>query len=216
MYVAGIDEAGRGPVVGPMTMAVVAVDLKHLELLKDLGVTDSKLLSPSKREELYLEIKKIAKEIHSLKIDANEIDKKRETISLNTIEAKMASELINKLTICPRKLYIDCPDVNPERYHTVVYSYLDKHQELVVEHKADLNYLPVSAASIIAKVERDSHIRDLEEKYGVELGTGYPHDPKTRKFLESVIREKNIPDFVRKSWQTVSDIKDSTKQKKLF
>jgi len=216
MFVAGIDEAGRGPVLGPMVMAIVNVDVKQLDTFKDLKITDSKLLSPAKREKLYPEVMEISKEVYSTKVDAHEIDKMREKYSLNIIEAKMASELINKLKTDPRKIYIDCPDTNPPKYQQTVYSYLDKNHELVAEHHADLNYIVVSAASIIAKVERDQHIRDLEESYGAELGTGYPGDPKTKAFLEDVVKKKKVPDFVRKSWQTFIDAHERTKQKKLI
>ncbi len=216
MYLSGIDEAGRGPVLGPMVMAIVTVNISDLDVLKDLGITDSKLLSPKVREKLLEDINSIAKEIHVIKVDANKIDEKRKTESLNLIEAKMASELINKLETKPRRIYVDCPDVNTERYKDVVYSYLNNHQDLVVEHKADLNYVVVSASSIVAKVERDLQIKKLEQEYGIELGSGYPHDPKTKLFLENCVKSKDIPDFVRKSWQTFADAIEKNKQRKLM
>lgn len=216
MRVAGIDEAGRGPLIGPMVMAIVSVELDALEQLEDIGVTDSKLLSPVKRESLYDQVKSISKEFYSVKIEAHEIDKHREKESLNVIEAKMASQLINKLKTKPEKIYIDCPDVNQCKYENQVYAYLNSHHKLVAEHKADLNYVVVGAASIIAKVERDYHIRKIEEEFNIEVGTGYPHDPKTIAYLKEVVKTKKIPNFVRKSWQTFINADNDAKQKKLM
>lgn len=214
MLIAGIDEAGRGPVIGPMVMSIVVIDSKYSEKLKKIGVKDSKLLSKEDREKLYLEIKKIANEIHTIKINANEIDKKRLKYSLNEIEAKISIDLINKLKTDVKKIYIDCPQLSTEKYKEKIYAYLENHYELIVENKADFTYPIVSAASIIAKVERDFELNKIEKKYNLKLGCGYPHDKDTLNAINKL--EKVYPNFIRKSWQTYIDLKNKEKQKTLF
>jgi ribonuclease HII len=90
--------------------------------------------------------------------------------------------------------------------------------QIISEHKADKKYPIVSAASIIAKVERDKAIKEIEEKYG-EVGCGYPTDPKTIKFLEKYLKKYGkYPEFVRKSWKPAKRLKTEakSKQEKLF
>lgn len=214
MLIAGIDEAGRGPVIGPMTMAICVIDSNDNAMIKKLGIKDSKQVAKLDRERLYLEIKKFAKEYHYIKIDANEIDKQREKDSLNYIETKMAAKLINKLKVMPEYIYVDCPQTSTDKYKNNLYALIDSETKLVVENKADVNYPCVSCASIIAKVERDSVLENLEKEIGIELGCGYPHDETTLKAIKKL--EKLKPDFIRKSWQTYQDIKSKETQKKLF
>ena len=216
MYIAGIDEAGRGPVVGPMVMAIVSVTIENLQKLETMGITDSKLLSPAKREQLYKEIKAVADEVFVVKESAKDIDTKRKKYSLNIIEVKQGANLINMLKNVPKKIYVDCPDVNTGRYKETLYSYLDKHTDLVVEHKADYNYVVAGAASIIAKVERDNDIKELERKLKVRIGSGYPSDPRTKEFIHNCVRQNKVPDCVRKSWQTYTNAKNKIKQKTLI
>ena len=134
--------------------------------------------------------------------------------SLNFIELKITAELINKLKSCPDKIYVDCPQTNTESYKEKLEAYLDFDTKLIVENKADFNYPVVGAASIIAKVERDSEIKKLEKKHKLEIGTGYPHDQVTIKALKEL--DKLCPKEIRKSWSTYQTFKDNEKQKKLF
>ncbi|WP_457753524.1 ribonuclease HII, partial [Thermococcus sp.] len=83
--------------------------------------------------------------------------------------------------------------------------------KIIAEHKADAKYLPVSAASILAKVTRDKAIEKLKKQYG-EIGSGYPSDPRTRKFLEEYYKEHGeFPPIVRKSWKTLRKIEEKLK-----
>lgn len=214
MLIAGIDEAGRGPVVGPLVMAIFSIDIEKEQELRKIGVKDSKLLSPEQREKLFPKLKKIAKEFYCKKIDAYKIDEMRKKDSLNFIELKITAELINKLKKTPDKIYVDCPQTNTESYKEKLEAYLDFDTKLVVENKADFNYPVVGAASIIAKVERDKEIKKLEKKYKLEIGTGYPHDPATIRALKEL--DKLCPKEIRKSWSTYQTFKDNEKQKKLF
>jgi len=214
MLIAGIDEAGRGPVIGPMSMSICVIDSNDNAMLKKLGVKDSKQVPKEEREKLYKEIKKIAKEYHFIKIDADEIDKQRKKESLNYIETKMAAKLINKLKCKPEYIYVDCPQTSTDKYKQNLYALIDVDTKLVVENKADINYVCVSAASIIAKVERDLVLENMEKELGIELGCGYPHDAITLSAIKKL--EKLKPEFIRKSWQTYIDMKNKEKQNKLF
>lgn len=214
MLIAGIDEAGRGPILGPMVMTICVIDSKDNDTLKKLGIKDSKRLTKKQREKLYLQIKKIVKEYHTTKIDAKDIDKQREKESLNYIEIKMMSKLINSLKRRPQYIYIDCPQISTETYKEKLYALLDYDTKLIVENKADSNHVVVSCASILAKIERDSYLDKYEKKLGFKIGSGYPHDKLTLKAIAKI--EKKMPKIIRKSWQTYQNIKNSEKQKKLF
>jgi ribonuclease HII len=210
--VGGVDEAGRGSVLGPLVVAGVSVDKKDLPKLVELGVKDSKLLSPQKREELVDHIREIAL-IHNVvfltpaEIDAV-VESKRKLHKLNRLEAKAMAKIITILK--PDLVYVDASDVLADRFGEHILEELDFSTKIVSEHKADLNYPVVSAASIIAKVERDRVISQLKKRYG-DLGCGYPSDSKTVKFLEDwATKFGEYPDFVRKSWKTAKRIKSKT------
>ena len=88
--------------------------------------------------------------------------------------------------------------------------------KIISEHKADINYPVVSAASVIAKVERDAEIKKLSEKFG-DVGSGYPHDDETIAFLRKYLLKYNeLPPFARKSWETIKALQSEKFQKKLF
>ena len=111
MLIAGIDEAGRGPCMGPLVMAITLIRKEDEEKLVSLGVKDSKMLSPGERGRQFPEIKKIALEWHSSHITAEEIDSLMARKSLNEIEAMHAAKLINSLESRPEVIYVDSPDV---------------------------------------------------------------------------------------------------------
>jgi ribonuclease HII len=169
---------------------------------KEMGCKDSKLLTPKKREELYKIINESAKEIISIEISAGEIDRLRSIMSLNEVEAKKIADLILSLKEKPDKIIIDCPDTEPKRFLNRLRKYLGPEFNAVIEHKADVNHPIVSAASIIAKVNRDNKIQEYKKMYG-NIGSGYPADPVTQKFLETFYAEhEKLPPITRKSWET--------------
>lgn len=216
MIVAGIDESGKGPVIGPMCIAIVILDEGGEKELERTGIKDSKLLSPKKRKQLIQIIKETALEEKYLMIPADEIDKMRtEGINMNKIVVNSMGELIKK-TKKKADLYIaDAADVNPRRFQKRLAPYIPSKAKLLCEHKADTKYIPVAAASIIAKVERDNQIEKLREKHG-EIGSGYPNDPLTINFLKKTIeKEGKYPLFVRKTWKTAQRIKKETQQTKI-
>ena len=197
MKVLGIDEAGRGPVIGPMIMCgfMVSDDIK-------LNVKDSKELSQKRREELEAMLKKTDSEYFLLKAEASEIDENSKKSNLNKLEISMMIKIINKLK--PEKVIIDSPESNTSAFAEKIRSKVDA--EVIAENYADKNHPEVSAASILAKCEREREIGKLKEKYG-DFGSGYTSDERTIKFLKNYIRiNKEIPDFARKSWATSKNL----------
>lgn len=216
MLIGGIDEAGRGPCIGPMVMAITVIEKRDEEKLIKLGVKDSKLLSIKERERQLPQIKKIVSEFSSVQITPEEIDLLMLRKSLNEIEAMHAAKLINSLSKKPDVIYVDSPDVVMQEFGKRIEKYISTPVKIISEHKADSNYPIVSAASVIAKVERDEAIKKLSKDFG-ELGSGYPGDEITIKFLKNYLQEHSVlPKFVRKSWQTIKSLEDKKFQQKLF
>ena len=215
MQIAGVDDAGRGPIIGPLVIAGVLLDDKDLSRLVDSGVKDSKRLSPRRREELAAEIKKFALKYHVAMLSPTEIDIVVETgkklHKLNRLEAQTMAKVITILK--PDVAYVDASDVLADRFKQHVAENLTFKVQIISEHKADAKYPIVSAASIIAKVERDRALSALQEKYG-NIGCGYATDPNTIKFLEKWIRKfGSYPDFVRKSWKPAKRLKKEAEAK---
>ena len=208
--ICGVDEAGKGSVLGPLVVAAVAVPTESA--LDDLGVKDSKLLSGKERERLYLLIWKRCRVV-TVRLDAREIDEVRTGMTLNSAVARAHARAISRLS--PSRAYVDACDVNCFRYAEMVKNNLDLACEIVSEHHADEKFPVVSAASIVAKVTRDRAIAILSKKYG-EIGSGYPSDPVTIRFLTAWIDEhKTPPPIARKSWKTVSAILAEKSQSRL-
>ncbi|MGB9881567.1 MAG: ribonuclease HII [Methanomassiliicoccales archaeon] len=196
--ICGIDEAGRGPILGPMVVAAVAVN--DDSSLRCLNVKDSKKLSPSRRSELAIAIRRMAR-VEAIVIDVDEIDRAVEVHCLNELEAEKFSEIINRLR--PQRAYIDAADTDLERFKMLILSRLMCGAELVCEHKADEIYPVVSAASIIAKTMRDTIIKKIEAELNQPIGSGYPSDPITRAFLNEWINTNGeLPPYTRRSWAT--------------
>ena len=219
MLIAGVDDAGRGAVIGPLVIAGVVLEADDLPKLKEIGAKDSKLLSPHRREILSVEIRKIVKKYAVLKLQPDEIDvvvrSGRKLHKLNWLEAYTMARVIDALK--PDKVYVDASDVLEERFKQHILECLSFKVDIVSEHKADRNYVAVSAASIIAKVERDKEISLLAQVYG-DFGSGYPSDPRTMHFLEKLMESTDeYPEFIRKSWKPAKKVKDGrgTHQSKL-
>lgn len=193
MVEAGVDEAGRGPVIGPMVIAVVS--WRNEDAAK-VGVKDSKKLTPESRRRLY---SIIAKNAHCVKyrvIEPGTIDEYAVKGMLNRLEAITISGLLKE---CPAEVaYIDSPDPNPERFRIMIG---DVGIKLIVMNHADESIPVVSAASIVAKVVRDSIIDELKAIYG-DFGSGYPSDPRTISMLREWIESGSVPPIVRRSWAT--------------
>jgi len=209
--IAGIDEAGRGPVIGPLVLAGVLVEEEQIGNLVKIGVKDSKRLTPRKREELSQLIEKIAVKLAHVEVQPEEIDNRvKRGITLNQLEAKKIASMINKLH--PDRVYIDCPDVNPRRFAELLKNKVkSKVVKIIVMHYADENIPVVSAASIMAKVRRDQRVRELAAGFG-EIGSGYPSDPRTRLYVQSMLKRDDPlgqSKLLRSSWKTVKRLTGS-------
>jgi ribonuclease HII len=199
----GIDEAGRGPVIGSVFVAGVA----NFKGLAELGVKDSKVLSPAKREYLASRIEE-STDFYVVEMTAREIDEQRKRRTLNEIMVELFAQVL--IHFRPDRAFVDAADVKPERFAANLRSNCAgegaERIEIISEWKADVRYPLVSAASIIAKVHRDRSIRELEAELGAEIGSGYPADPKTIQFLKELLKEgemKDLPRYVRQSWRTI-------------
>lgn len=200
----GVDEAGRGPVIGPMVIAGVKLDLESdNQKLRDWGVRDSKKCTPKRRARLSDQLRKEFK--FAIKIvTAAEIDECRKTKTLNELEGECFSEVVIQLSPDDETtVIVDSADANEETFKKYIAVNMPVNCEIISIHKADENYPVVAAASIIAKFERDSQVEDIARDLNVELGSGYPSDSITVKFLEKWIKEKgDLPPHTRHSWKT--------------
>jgi len=225
MILIGVEEAGRGPVIGPMVMCALAIEESQNEALLNMGVKDSKLLTPNKRSQLKPILEKNY-EFEKMIVTAKEVDSalESETMNLNWLEAVTSATLCNKLF---KKLdnsekeitiILDCPSTNIPAYSDYFKRHLDsilgKNIKVLAEHKADVNHPVVGGASIIAKVTRDAEIAKIKQEIRIDFGSGYPADPRTKAFLE---KNYDKYDIFRKSWESWKRIakKKSSNQLKL-
>lgn|SRR3989338_4962896 len=200
MLILGIDEAGRGPVIGPMVMVGLLIDSEDEKGLIALRVKDSKLLTPKRREALFDKIKALARKTEIIIITPEEIDNRELSgLNLNQLEAVHIARIINKLK--PDRAIIDCPSNNISSFSDYLKKRLDNPDiEILAEHKADANHPVVSAASIIAKVTRDREVEKIKKKIRMDIGSGYPADPVTQRFLKE--QGDKFPEFIRHTWAT--------------
>ena len=202
--ICGVDEAGKGPVVGPLVVAAVAVN--NANDIANLGIKDSKQLTKSKRKELANLIKEkfnFAVEIIEPKI----VDEYRRRNKLNELNREAFERLISKLN--PNVAYVDAADVNENRFGSQIKASLTnkKDTDVISMHKADAKIEVVAAASIIAKETRENEIGKLKDKIG-DFGSGYPSDERTIKFLKSFYADNGKwPTGTRESWKTLERIR---------
>ena len=190
----GIDEAGRGSVIGPLVVCSFASS-SQTELM-ELGVKDSKDLSKKKREELYQVLVKLPHNV--IVCSPKRID---DSHNLNHLEVELFAESLSGMP--EGEIMLDACDVDAARFARNV-SVLSK-RDCNAEHKADENHPEVSAASIIAKVTRDNCVEQLSRELDMDLGSGYPSDPKTKAAVR-ILSEGDLPhECLRWSWKTVSD-----------
>ncbi len=213
----GVDEAGRGPIIGPMVMAAAAIREEDLKQLEYLGVKDSKLLSKEARKELFERLHDVLLDFRIELIEPDAIDSSLAdpTSNLNWLEAETSARLVSELS--PSVVYIDCPSRNIEAYSDYFKERLSagvsENCEIVVEHKADETYRIVGAASILAKVIRDRAIEHLKEEIGEDFGSGYLGDERSRVFLEKNFEK--YPEIFRKSWKPYADLVRDKRQRRL-
>ena len=190
----GVDEAGRGSVIGPLVVcAFGSISQTHLI---ELGVKDSKDLSKKRRNELYEILREMPHNV--ILCQPDRIDNSE---NLNDLEVELFAEA---LSVMPKgEIMLDACDINANRFAKKV-SGISK-LACKAEHKADENHPEVSAASIIAKVTRDRAIETLSKELGIDLGSGYPSDPKTKSAVKILVEGEMPHECLRWSWKTVSN-----------
>jgi len=211
--VLGIDEAGRGPVMGPLVFGGVMIKEGDEELLGE--VKDSKLLTHGKRMQLDKQIRANS-DFKVITVSPAEIDRaldpENKEMNLNWLEAHKQAEMINELN--PDTAIIDCPSTNCKAYEAYLRELIINPKiKLIVENKADMNYPTCAAGSILAKVRREEEVDKIKEKYG-DTGSGYPADPKTKKFIQE--NWNKYPEIFRKTWATYKKLANQKDQKTLF
>lgn len=220
MLTIGIDDAGRGPVLGSMFLAGVLVDENGKQALKTAGVKESKQAIQSTRVKWAEIIKQSSRGYYVVKSSPQQID---DAIlsgkNLNTLEAMKTAEIINNLNTGKDeiKVIVDCPSVNTVAWRKTLLGYIQNPDNLDVhcEHKADVNHIEAAAASILAKVAREEEVEKLKKEYG-KIGSGYPSDPDTKEFLKKNGTKLENSGIFRKSWATWKALFATDKQKTLF
>ena len=219
--ICGVDEAGRGPIIGPLVMVAATIEEHEEYRLKELGVKDSKQLTPAQRERIFAQLEELEKEgiLHyatkSIPPEQIDVAVNGNTTNLNYLEADTSLLLVNGLLqqIKIGSVYVDCPSPNIKAYKAYLRERIAEPIEIIAEHKADENYLIVSAASILAKVLRDRAIEAIKAEIGMDFGSGYLTDPQTQEFLNNHAEKFNL--IFRKSWISYRRVINNKNQKKL-
>jgi ribonuclease HII len=220
-FILGIDDAGRGPVVGPMVLAGCLLTDKTQRELKKLGVKDSKQLTPKRREMFAEKIRGVAETFEIVMSKPVEIDDSLNNgTNLNKLEAIKTAEIINKINKGYEKIkvVVDCPSTSIASWSDFLKTHIENLStlELSCEHKADQNHVAVSAASILAKSTREKEMDKLKEIYGTEIGSGYTSDPTTVRFLEKYAKKHQNKGIFRKTWETWKKAFEKISQRKLI
>ena len=213
--------------IGPLVIAVVSIKKNMEHKLAEIGVTDSKLISKKKRELLFPAIQEMCNEIKISKISPEEINKAfQDKISLNKLEAMHFSMLFNEMKTEASAVYLDSPEVIEQKFGLLFQSLSKKpvyvkntkfkkekgvsYTKIISEHKADIKYPVVSAASIIAKVIRDNEIKQIEKKLRIKIGSGYPSDAITISAVRKNLKNPKINEYLRMHWKTLENIKQTS------
>lgn len=217
VYLLGVDDAGRGPIIGPMVIAGVILNEENEFFLKKLGVKDSKQLSQYKRKKIIESLENKINYFFQI-ISPKEIDSSN---NLNILEAEIMAIVINKLSLEKKdekiRVFVDCPSNNKNKWSDLLKNLIiRKDLEFFIEHKADITYPVVSTASIFAKEKREEEIYKIKKEYNVEFGSGYPSDPLTISFIEKNFKNKKYENIIRYSWESIKRLIQKEKQQKLF
>ena len=200
--------------IGPLVIAGISFDSRKIDLLENMNITDSKKTHPKKREVLFDKIFNICDSIFICKVNCSTIDKFVKSNNLNKLESKFMTVVADN--IHADKIIVDSCDVNPYRFQQEIKKNItNKKISIYSYHKADLDNIFVSCASIIAKVTRDSEIAKLKKYINNDFGSGYPSDPKTKRFIRENDFGKSFKDYVRYSWKPIKEILDQNSQTKL-
>lgn len=214
MRLVGVDEAGRGPVLGPLVVGLLSIPEEDESMLVDRDISDSKHHSAKKRALQYEWILEQEQErdwiVDTIVCKPDRIDNAVEGQGLNLLEVDLFASILNrhnKKSEAPLRITMDACDVNEQRFTNRITERLTEwpraKSTIHSEHKADTNYRIVGGASIVAKVVRDRIIHELQESLGFRIGSGYPSDPNTISALPKLIGPDQIHPDLRWSWATV-------------
>ncbi|MBI5225365.1 ribonuclease HII [Candidatus Micrarchaeota archaeon] len=212
MLIAGVDEAGRGAVLGPLVLCVFAIDEDASDRLKQMGVKDSKLLSDKERERLADIITHYPHELQI--VSAHEITEyMKKKISINEMEAEKIADGLRLLHARVRNIgavYVDSPDPLPRKFEIRIRKYLKgsaiENIKIISENKADFRYPVVGAASIMAKSTREKEVLAMKKELG-DFGAGYPSDEKTIEFIRKNLKTAKLQKYIRHRWETIQRMK---------
>jgi ribonuclease HII len=202
--VLGLDEAGRGPVLGPLVLAGVCVRSERQRTLLDLGVKDSKAFGSTasgrrRRAQLAAQIRSLAAGVVVLSVDAAEVDRRVRLGELNHLERELASAVVERLPDGARIFADGARIFGPLRA---------RHPRLVAIDRADETSPGVAAASILAKVERDAQVERIVVALAEELGVapgeirggGYANRSTEELLRAYYARHNRLPPEVRRSY----------------
>lgn len=208
----GVDEAGRGPVIGPLVVCALEIPEEDRGILLEIGADDSKKLSKFIRERIFREIFSYSKSrkwgLGVIICPPSRIDREMSRNGLNSLEVGLFAEAIEYAGDATQnpEILLDACDVNAERFGKSVSEELGpkwSHCIIRSEHRMDSSDVLVGAASVVAKHVRDSEIAKISEELGIDVGSGYPSDPKTQHAVIELCREGKPHDCLRWSWATV-------------
>ena len=219
-YQIGVDEAGKGPVIGPMVAAAV----RAAEADLPDGIDDSKRLTAATRESIATQLRESPAVAVGLGVvTTDEIDDPETDMNSLTVAAQVRA--LGDVAADGDHTLVDAGDVSESRFaRRVADGVADAGTDteggvaidVTAEHGADEASQLVGAASIIAKVERDSRIDAIGENYDRDVGSGYPSDPTTREFLADYVdRHGELPACARASWATCEDVVTAAEQSEL-
>ncbi len=210
----GVDEAGRGPVIGPLVVCAMCIPEDDEGVLRKIGARDSKELSPAQRRSIYEKILSEAKSsewgVGIVLCEAERIDLNSQSSDLNRLEIELFAEAIEAAADSDSRgiVMADACDVNEERFTNRLVSHLGSDWSewtVVSRHGMDSQSVVAGAASILAKVNRDDAISAIEARLGIRIGSGYPSDPLTREAVRELVSGELPHECLRWSWSTVSD-----------
>ena len=205
VLIGGVDEAGRGSIIGPLVIAGISIKQDRIMDLHHIGVRDSKMLTAKARTSLFAIVSEMVDSLCIYKIDCSVIDENVFSKGLNKLEAETMAYVIDNLKA--DMVYVDSCDTDPGRYkHYIESRLITSKSKLYSMHDADSLNIVVSAASIIAKFVRDGEIQEIRKTH-CNIGSGYPSDVKTMRFIRNWVSEyKCAPRFARKSWRPLREM----------
>jgi len=194
-------------VLGPLVVGAFWMPEGRDDALRAHGVKDSKQLAPERRAAIYRRLRSVG-EFRSIALPPRTIDRWVARGRLNDLELDAFARLI--VAVGPETAIVDACDPNAARFARRLFAATGGCARIVARHRADETEPVVGAASIVAKVRRDRALGDLRRRLGDEVGSGYPSDPVTQRFVERTVGAGGpAPRWLRASWAPVQRAKSA-------